>query len=255
MGGREDWGLSPVGWSLVHVTAVIELASIIGWWPPLGTLGIVHVPASVMPGLAVLALLPGLLAGGRKWWPFLLGGGTAAVVLAWSYQGLFDGADGIFGYALAALHEEVVYRAVLPLIVWRLLRRAGADRARSGMAAIIVPACVFSVLPYHLSQAGGSPLGLLPFFCFAVFLGLLIRRPDALLPAALAHLTVNLLTIPVIHGFVSPVARAVAVAVLLGGFAFVALFGTGEPEPAQEAVREEGIPDSAASVGSWDPTI
>lgn len=249
MGRREGWGLSPLGWALVHVTAGIELASIIGWLRPLGTLGIVHVPASVVPGLIVLVLLPGIMARRRGWWPFLLGAGASAALLAWSYRELLGGVEGISGYALGALHEEVVYRAALPLIVWRFLERAGVDRGWARTAAILVPAGFFTMLPNHLRQAVGSPLGVLPFFCFAVFLGLLVRRPDALLPAALAHLTVNLLTVPVIYGFVSPLSRAVAVAVLLGGFAFAALVVASDPEPGP------GIPAGGTGVGSWDPTV
>jgi hypothetical protein len=248
MGEREGWGLSPVGWALVYAAAGIELATIVGLWRPLGTLGVVRVPASIVPGLLLLVLLRSrLFAGTRCWVPFLLWAGFIAAVPVWSYHHLFGGFRGVSGFVLAAVHEEVVFRAVFPLIVWRLLVRAGADPGWSRAGAILIPAMLFAVLPNHLRQAD-SALGVLPFFTFAVFLGLLVRRPDVLPAAALAHLAVNLLTIPVLYGGASPLARGLAVGVLLSGLAFVALFTAGRPP-------QEGIPAGGTGVGSWDPTI
>jgi membrane protease YdiL (CAAX protease family) len=240
MGEREGWGLSPVGWAIVYATAAIELGSIARLWRPLGALGVVSVPASAIPGFLLLGLLGSrLFSRVRRWWPFLLWAGAIAAVPAWYYRNLFDGANGLFGYALAALQEEVVFRAAFPLIVWRLLDRAGADPGWSRAGAILFPAALFSILPYHLRQAD-SALGVLPFFTFAVFMGLLVRRPDVLPAAALAHMTVNLLTVPVTYGAVSPMARTLAVSVLLGGFVFIALFVAGEPEPAIAQVASPG---------------
>ncbi|MGH9034655.1 MAG: CPBP family glutamic-type intramembrane protease, partial [Acidimicrobiia bacterium] len=144
-------------------------------------------------------------------------------------------------------HEEVDFRAVFPLIVWRVLARMGTGPGWSRTGAILGPAVLFTVLPYHLRQVD-SALGVVPFFTFAVFLGLLVRRPDVLPGAALAHLAVNLLTIPVLYAGASPLARVLTVAVLLSGFAFIALFVAGQRE-------EEGIPAGGAGVATWDPTI
>ncbi len=246
MGRREGWGLSPIGWVLVHVIAVVELATMVGLWRPLGTLGMVRVSASVVPVLVLLAVFGSRLHSGR-WLPFLVWAAAIAAVPAWCYPDLFGGLGGLCGYVLAALHEEVVFRVALPLIVWRILRRADFSRGWSRAGAILVPAALFSVLPNHLRQAD-SVLGVLPFFTFAVLLGLLVRRPDVLPAAALTHLAVNLLTIPVLSGAVSPLARTVAVAVLLGTFAFCALFLSGEPD-------RGGIPAGGTGVGSWDPTV
>ncbi|MGH8991801.1 MAG: CPBP family glutamic-type intramembrane protease [Acidimicrobiia bacterium] len=255
MGRREGWGLSPVGWVLVHVIAVVELGTIVGWWRPLGTLGIVHVPASVVPGLVLLGLFgPRLVS--RRWLGFLLWAGAIAAVPAWYFRDLFDGPSGLAGFALAALHEEVVFRAAFPLIVWRFLDRAGTAPAWSRAGAILLPAVLFAVLPNHLRQAD-TALGVLPFFTFAVFLGMLVRRPDVLPAAALTHLTVNLLTIPVLYGMVNPLARSLAVGLLLMVFASVALFVAGRPEPEGEGepVPGGGIPADRGGVGSWDPTF
>ncbi len=254
MGGREGWGLSPVGWALVHVIVAIELATIVGLWRPLGTLGIVRVPASVAPGLVLLALLGRRLFTVR-WVGFLVWAGAIAAVPAWYYRSLFGGAGGIVGFALAAVHEEVVFRAAFPLVVWRLLDRAGTAPPWSRAGAILFPAALFAVLPNHVRQAE-TALGILPFFSFAVFLGLLVRHPAVLPAAALTHLTVNLLTVPVLSGAASPTARMVVVAVLLGGFAFVALFvadRTGPPAEREEI--PEGIPPGGAGVPSWDPNV
>src|SRR5918996_4132005 len=106
MGRREGWGLSPVGWVLVHVIAVVELGTIVGLWRPLGTLGMVHVPASVAPGLVLLGLFGARLVSGR-WLGFFLWAGAVAAVPAWSYRDLFGGLSGLAGFALAAIHEEV----------------------------------------------------------------------------------------------------------------------------------------------------
>jgi membrane protease YdiL (CAAX protease family) len=244
MGEREGWGLSPAGWALVYAAAGIELATIVGLWRPLGTLGVVRLPASVVPGLLLLAVFGSrLFAETRCWVPFFLWAGAIAAVPVWGFHHLFGGFGGVCGFVLAALHEEVVFRAAFPLIVWRLLHRAGADRGWSRAGAILIPAVLFAVLPNHLRQAG-SLLGVVPFFTFAVLFGLLVRRPNVLPAAALAHLAVNLLTIPVAFGVVSPMARTLAVATLLGGFAFVALF-----------MAEPGIPAGDPDVGSWDPIV
>lgn len=232
MGRGEGWGLSPAGWALVYATAAIEMGTIAGVWRPLGALGVVHVPASVVPGFLLLVLLGSrLFSEVRHWWPFFLWAGIIAAVPAWYYRDLFGGLSGLSGFALAALQEEVVFRAAFPLIVWQLLDRAGADPGWSRAGAILVPAALFAILPNHLRQAD-SALGVLPFFTFAVFMGLLVRRPDVLPAAALAHLSVNLLTVPVTYGMVSPWARTLAVATLLGGFAVIAICLTGQPEPA-----------------------
>ena len=251
MGRREGWGLSPVGWVLVHVIAVVELGTIVGLWRPLGTLGMVYVPASVAPGFLLLGLFGARLISGR-WLGYILWAGAIAAVPAWYYRDLFGGPSGLAGFAIAALHEEVVYRAAFPLIVWRVLDRAGTAPAWCRAGAILLPAALFAVLPNHLRQAD-TVLGIVPFFTFAVFLGLLVRRPDVLPAAALAHLTVNLLTIPVLYGMVTPLVRSLAVGVLLSGFAFVALFVAGGTE--SESPEEDGIPADGAGVGSWDPTF
>jgi hypothetical protein len=243
MGEREGWALSPVGWALVYAAAGIELATIVGLWRPLGALGVVRVPASIVPGLLLLVLLSSrLFAGTRRWVPFFLWAGAIAAVPVWSYHHLFGGFSGVSGFVLAAVHEEVVFRAVFPLIVWRLLVRSGADPGWSRAGAILIPAMLFAVLPNHLHQAG-SLLGAVPFFTFAVLFGLLVRRPNVLPAAALAHLTVNLLTVPVSFGVVSPLPRTLAVATLLCGFAVVAL------------LAEPGIPAADPDVGSLDPIV
>ena len=256
MGRREGWGLSPPGWVLVHVIAGIELATLVGLWRPLGTLGIVRVPASVVPGVVLLALF-GRRLGNVRWVGYLVWAGAIAALPAWVYRDLFGGVGGVAGFAIAAVHEEVVFRAAFPLVVWRVLDRAGVGAGYSRAGAVLLPAALFAVLPNHLRQAD-TALGVLPFFTFAVFLGLLVRRPDVLPAAALAHLAVNLFTLPVLYGGASPTARLVAVAVLLGGFAFMALFVAGPPEhepgPQGEGTHP-GIPAGHAGVPSWDPNL
>jgi hypothetical protein len=252
MGETEGWGLSPVGWALVYATVGLEMGTVAGLWRPLATLGITQVPASAVTGLLLLVLLgPRVFSDTRCWVPFFGWAGAIAAVPVWVYLHLFGGFGGVSGLVLAALREEVVFRAALPLLVWRLLDRKGVDPGWSRAGAILIPAAVFAILPNHLRQAG-SPLGVVPFFAFAVFMGLLVRRPNVLPAAALSHLTVNLLTVPVIHGVVSPSAKALAVATLLGGFAFMALFvadaGHAPAEPA-------GIPNVDPDVGSWDPIL
>jgi hypothetical protein len=256
MGRREGWGLSPVGWTLVHVIAAIELATLAGLWRPLGTLGMVRVPAAVVPGVVLLALFGRRLLS-LRWAGYLVWAGALAAVPAWLYRDLFGGAGGVAGFALAAIHEEVVFRAAFPLIVWRVLDRAGTGPALSRAGAVAVPAALFAVLPNHLRQAD-TALGVLPFFTFAVFLGLLVRRPDVLPAAALAHLAINLFTVPVLYGGASPTARLVAVAVILTGFAFMALYVAETPGHEPRLDREEtpgGIPAGGAGVPSWDPNV
>lgn len=231
MGERGGWGLSPVGWAVAYAAAGLELGNIFGLWRPLAALGVVHVPISAVPAsLLLIAFGPRLFSDARRWLPFVLWAGVIAAVPAWCFRDLFGGPVGVAGYAVAAVHEEVVFRAALPLLVWRLLDRADVGPAWSRAGAVLVPACVFAVLPGHLRQTG-SGIEVLPFFTFAVFFGLLVRRPSVLLPAALAHLTVNVLTVPVNYGLVSPVARMLAVAALLSVFAAVALWIAGDPEP------------------------
>jgi len=251
MGEREGWGLSPAGWALVYATVVIEMGTVVGLLRPLGTLGIALVPASLVTGLVLLFLLGRRLFSEGCWVPFFLWAGVIAAVPLWGYHHLYGGFAGVWGLVLAALREEVVFRAAFPLLVWRLLDRHGADPGWSRAGAILIPAAVFAVLPNHLRQAE-APLGVVPFFAFAVFLGLLVRRPNVLPAAALAHLTVNLLTIPAIYGVVTPSAKTLAVSTLLAGFAFIALFVV----EADEAPAEpEGIAAGEPGVGSWDPTV
>ncbi|HLF41256.1 MAG TPA: CPBP family glutamic-type intramembrane protease, partial [Acidimicrobiia bacterium] len=210
MGGRGSWGLSPLGWALAYLAVAAELAGVVGLWRPLGTLGVIHVPASAVPAFLLLVVFGArLVPAARSWAPFLLWAAVVAAVPAWCFRDLFGGFDGFSGFVVAAVHEEVVFRAAFPVVVWRILDGTGIVPAWSRMGAILLPAAVFAVLPNHLFQAAGA-VGVLPFFTFALFFGLLVRSPSFILPAALAHLSVNLLTVPVTHGFVSPGARAVA---------------------------------------------
>ena len=241
MGARGCWGLSPAGWALAYLAVAVELAGIVGLWHPLGTLGVVHIPASTVPAFLLLAVLGGrLLAGAGRWLPFLVWAGFVAAVPAWFFRDLFGGAAGVFGYVVAAVHEETVFRAAFPLVAWRLLHRAGARPGSSRVGAVVFSAAVFAVLPNHLRQADGV-LELLPFFTFALFFGLLVQAPSFVLPAAVAHLSVNLLTVPVTHGFVSPTARTLAVGAILGGYALTAVFAS-DPDPVAVPAPVGGAP-------------
>jgi hypothetical protein len=232
MGGKEDWGLSPLGWGFVFVTAGVELGSIAGRWRPLAVLGWVHVRPSAVPVAFLLIVLgPRLFSGTGRWLPFYALTGVLAAVPAAGFLDLFGGGPGLAGFALSALQEEVVFRAALPLAVWWLLDRAGTGPRLSRAGAILVAASVFAILPNHLQQAT-PPLGVFPFIAFAVLFSLLVRRPNALLPAALAHLAINVLSVPVLHGGVSPAARGLAVAVLLAAFALTVDIVNRTPAPA-----------------------
>lgn len=247
--GRRAWSSLPIAARvLVVLTAVVELASTVRLWDRLGSLGWVWIRPSAVPALLLVGVLRRrLVTGDRRWVPCCaLAGGVIG------YQALhpavYGGAGGLAGFALAALQEEVVFRGVLPLVVWVVLERAGMRQSLARAVTLAATAGLFALQPNHIRQ------GMLWFFAFAVLFCLCVRRPDALLPAALAHLAFNLLSFGAISGATPLLVRAVGSFAVLGAFIATVMWVSGR-RPA--LVRDTSVVGNAGAGGlsDWIPAL
>lgn len=221
------WPFTP---AVLTVAALAVTVDVITAWAgvSLGMLGRVPVSPALPLGL-LLAVMIGLNrlgfdgANRRAWREFLVVGGGAMIYAFASYAMNVGGWDEAIGLVLAALGEELVYRLAVMVVVGaacaRLLGRDWRNASEWGLApgltAIVVGSIVFSVLPGHIAQMSDA-LHALPFASLGVVLGYAVLRTGALVPAAIVHALLNLVTLTVLAGEMSVAARnALSTAALL----------------------------------------
>lgn len=231
---------------LTGVAVALELASTVGLWTHLGVLGVVLVRPSTVPALLLLAVLgPRIAAGARRWVVSSAVAGAVIALEALRSPQAYGGTRGLAGLALGALQEEVVFRGALPVTAWVLLERAGVPAAVTRLVTLFSAAGLFALQPHHLRQ------GALPFFLFAVLFCLCIRGPEALVPAALAHLAFNLLSLGGQSGVTGPFTRVVGSCLVLGAFVATALADSGP-----SGRRARGAPDPEPDgLAGWTPAL
>ena len=118
--------------------------------------------------------------------------------------------------------EEIVYRlailvvagAAFARIMGRDWRNAAHWGTTPGVLAMLTSGLVFTCLPGHVMQMSDT-LHALPFVSFGIVMSYAVLRTGALLPAAIVHAFMNLVTIAALEGSVSRGLR--------GAFALVAL--------------------------------
>ncbi len=217
----ERWTRWPFTPSVIAVAALAVIVDVFTAWAGIsfGSLGRVPISPALPLGLILAAML-GLNRLGfdrtnrRAWREFLVVGGGVLVYVVVSYALHIGGSAEAVGLVLAALGEELVYRLAVIIVVGsltaRLLGRDWRNASEWGMApgiiALLVGSIVFSLLPGHIAQMS-DVLHALPFASLGFVLGYAVLRTGALVPAAIVHSLLNLVTLAVLAGDMSIAAR------------------------------------------------
>jgi hypothetical protein len=205
---------------------VIDVAS--AWWgQPTWAIGRVVVSPALPLGVVLVALVGVTRIGGDRaqlasWREFVVGAAAVLVAASLAWSDALGGSERLVGILVGATTEEVVYRLAAILVIGagcaRLLGRDWRDTANWGggpiAAALAGAAVVFSVLPGHVEQMTGAS-SIVPFASLAVLLGYAALRTGSLLPAVLAHVVLDVLTLAFLAGEVRGPVRALAAATLL----------------------------------------
>jgi membrane protease YdiL (CAAX protease family) len=230
----ERWTRWPFTPAIMIVAALAVVVDVVTAWAGIsfGTLGRVPISPALPLGL-ILAAMIGLnrlgfdRANRRAWREFLVVGGGVLIYVVASYASNVGGFSEAIGLVLAALGEELVYRLAVIVLVGalaaRLLGRDWRNASEWGIApgiiGLFVGSLVFSLLPGHIAQMSDA-LHALPFASLGFVLGYAVLRTGALLPAAIVHALLNLVTLAVLAGDMSIASRnAISTAAL---FALVA---------------------------------
>jgi len=221
------WPFTP---AVIVVAALAVTVDVFTAWVGIsfGSLGRVPVSPALPLGL-LLAVMIGVNRLGfdrtnrRAWRECLVVGGGVMVYAFVSYAVNIGGWDEAIGLVLAALGEELVYRLAVIVVVGaacaRLLGRDWRNASEWGLApgltALVIGSIVFSVLPGHIAQMSDA-LHALPFASLGLVLGYAVLRTGALVPAAIVHALLNLVTLTVLAGEMSVASRnALSTAALL----------------------------------------
>jgi len=226
----ERWTRWPFTPAILAVAALAVIVDVVTAWAGVsfGSLGRVPVSPALPLGLLLAAMI-GLNRLGfdrtnrRAWREFLVVGGGVLAYAVVSYAVNIGGSSEAAGLVLAALGEELVYRLAVIVVVGalsaRLLGRDWRNASEWGLApgliALLVGSIVFSVLPGHIAQMSDA-LHALPFASLGFVLGYAVLRTGALVPAAIVHALLNLVTLAVLAGDMTIASRnALSIAALL----------------------------------------
>ncbi len=198
-------------------TVLTEISVLLGATPSI-EMGGLDLSMSIIPALAL-----GAACGDR-----LFGRSSLRRVAAWYWSGTLAlvtillvvyAAGGRFGLftalVAAALGEELVYRLAAPAVIAVVLMFGGVGKIRARLAGLAIAGAWFVFLPGHEAQMD-SGAGPLPFVAYAVFSAALVYRSGSVLPMAMAHAVVNLITFLVWDDAIRVDARVIGVTAVLG---------------------------------------
>ena len=198
---------------------VLEIATLVGAIPPMITVGFVSVSWAAPP--AVLAFIPGAASSRIAHRPMhsgetLLMVALLGLLLASCLLYAQFGGGVVAGWIFMAVGvEEVLYRLALPAIFTAAMLRLGYPETHSLIAALIISATIFVLMPGHVVQIAG--LGaFLEIICFSALMSYAMWVGRLFLPVVAAHATVDYLTFAMHHGDLSAIERGTGVATTLG---------------------------------------
>lgn len=209
---------------LAGLTIVAEIASLLVDAGP--NIGTIPMSLSLVPSLLVLLAL-GPRSNGRvvdagRLVPFWLGVG-GIYLFGWALWARDDQAFSVAGLAVAAVNEEVVYRFAVPLVLTTVLLLMRVPTSVARVTGYVVAGVWWVLLPGHRAQTD-TVMMLLTFVVFAAVSAIVVARSRALLPMALAHGALNIITLAQLRGDIDPGLRGVLAAclvfLLVGTFAW-----------------------------------
>lgn len=198
-------------------TTLIEILSLAELVPtvPIGPLDL---PLSIIPALG-LAVACGDRLLGRSTFRAAAVTYWVAIAVALPVLAVRFTQTGRFGLWVSLLtasaSEELIYRLAIPAVVAVALRAGKVRPDRARIASLAVAGLWFVLLPGHREQMD-SVAAAIPFVAFAVLAALLVYRSGSVLPMALGHAVVNMLTVLMWNETVAADDRGMALACLLG---------------------------------------
>ncbi len=199
------------------VTTLAELASGASLVPDLVLDGL-SLPFSVLPALGLAAVCGDRLLGRSTARPAATAFWVAVIAVGASTALLFLRADRIglwVAIVVASASEELVFRLAIPAALAAILRLAGMRVDRSRIVGLALAGMWFVFLPGHREQMQ-SLAGAIPFVAFAGLAAVVVYRSGSILPMAMAHTVSNLLTFLMWGEAVTPDARSMGLAFVLG---------------------------------------
>jgi membrane protease YdiL (CAAX protease family) len=199
------------------LTVLTEISVLAGITPNI-EMGGLELSMAVIPALALGAACGERLFGRSSLrrvaaWYWI---GTVGLLLALMAVYVFDESFQLFvALVIAALGEELVYRLAAPTVIAVLLMFGGLSNQRARLAGLAIAGAWFVMLPGHHSQmtSGAGPV---PFVAYAVFSAALVYRSGSILPMAMAHAIVNLVTVLAWSDTLPADARAISASAVLG---------------------------------------
>jgi hypothetical protein len=202
--------------TLATVTLVVEMGAL------LATVGVevgsFTLSASAVPSVLLLVFLGAQGVGAARdrdrlvpfWIAMVAGLGLGATLFARTGDLVDVGA-----LLVAATNEEMVYRFAVPVVAATGLMVLRVPPTAARVVGYVGAGAWWVLLPGHQAQVAGDPANLVTYVSFAVISALVVARSRALVPMAVAHCVLNIITIAHMRGDITGGARSALSACLL----------------------------------------
>ncbi len=203
--------------AMAAFTTFVEVLSVAGLVPtiPIGSLDL---PLSTIPALALAVACGERLLGRSTHRTAAIGYWITIAILLPVLGAVFAQRDQIglwVGLLAASAGEELVYRLAIPAVVAAGLRLGGVRADWARIAGLALAGVWFVVLPGHVEQMD-SVASALPFISFAALSALLVYRSGSIVPMAVGHAVINMLTVLMWSEAVAADERGMALTCVLG---------------------------------------
>lgn len=201
--------------ALATITFVVEVGSLLASVHL--SVGSFTLSASVVPSLLLLVFLGARSVGEARdrdrlvpFWIAMVAGLGLGVIL-FSRSGAVVDAGALL---VAATDEEVVYRFAVPVVGATALMVLRVPATVARVAGYLVAGTWWVLLPGHQEQVS-SPVNLATYVAFAIISALVVARSRAIIPMAVAHCVLNIITIAHLRGEITDASRGALSACLL----------------------------------------
>jgi hypothetical protein len=202
--------------ALATITLVVEMGSL------LATVGVevgsLTLSASAVPSLLLLVFLGAASVGEARdrdrlvpFWIAMVAGLALGATLFSRTGDLVD----VGALLIAATNEEMVFRFAVPVVAASGLMVLRVPPTAARVAAYLAAGTWWVLLPGHQAQVAGDPANLATYVAFAVISALVVARSRAIVPMAVAHTVMNIITIAHARGDITAGSRSALSACLL----------------------------------------
>ncbi|CAN5722273.1 hypothetical protein BH24ACT3_BH24ACT3_09040 [soil metagenome] len=237
---RRQWLLAAA-----TVTLLLEILGLAGVVDHV-VLGRINLSPSLPASFLVAALAGTTIVGrrtdGRAALAYWVMGAVVLAGAGLAFARVNDPAD-VTGVILAGFNEELVYRLAVPMAVAVVLMVVGMGDRLALAAGFVLAGVWFVLLPGHRSQITEAG-DVASYLAFAALSAIIAYRSAAVLAAGLVHVVVNLLTLLMWQGELSPGVRSA----VIGGLLALLVLAYGVRVP----TRERGMVDVAERLAPWD---